>query len=189
MLQLFQKTVLISKNRNISALDSRHGDGSNATGSGGSSIYNADGSISTGYIPNFKSLPLADKKKVIAERKRLGIKMGGGGVGGGGGRSGNTNAAKSNQLKQLQKQNKKYKRTIKALKKHTTNDNDDSDDASENDGADAGDQFGGKNTKKKLMKKCTSLLGLRELLWMLYHYLQYLINYDSTIVHGQTIVL
>ena len=37
------------------------------------SIYNADGSIKTGYISNWKSLSSEDKYKVTAERKRLGM--------------------------------------------------------------------------------------------------------------------
>ena len=46
------------------------GDGTN----GGDSIHNGDGSINTGHIPSWKSLPLKDRTLSIDERKRLGIR-------------------------------------------------------------------------------------------------------------------
>ena len=40
--------------------------------------YKSDGNINTEYIPNWISLSNADKKKVIYERNRQGVKLGGG---------------------------------------------------------------------------------------------------------------
>ena len=38
-------------------------------------IYNGDGSINTGHIPSWKSLPFKDRELIIDEWKRLGIKL------------------------------------------------------------------------------------------------------------------
>ena len=40
--------------------------------------YKSYGTINTGYIPNLRSCSNADKKKVIAERNKQGVKLGGG---------------------------------------------------------------------------------------------------------------
>ena len=56
----------------------------------------------------------------------------------------------TNRMKQLKEQNSKYKRAIKALKRGITDGNDDNDGEED---LDAGDQFGGKSSKKK--KKVT----------------------------------
>ena len=113
-------------------------------GDGSPSIYKSDGSIKVDeFIPNWKDLPTEDKRKVLAERKKLKIKLGTGGKGH------ITNDAPK-QLSKYKKQNAKYKRTIKALKKSVRfkdNDEDKEDDDAEE--QDAGDQFGGKNTKKQ----------------------------------------
>ena len=135
--------VLAKSGRNISGVNQTGGEGS-----GQSSIHNADGSINTGHISDWKSLSFQERKEVIAERKRLGVKYrkkGGAGAGGrGGGQSG------SNRLKQLKEQNSKYKRQIKALKRE------DNGDEGDEDSIDAGDQFGGKQSKKKTKKETSS---------------------------------
>ena len=135
----------LAKNRNISGVGSHQGGGSNDQ----NGIYNADGTIKTGHIPNWRSLSDADRETVKAERKKLGITKKGNNNNGA-----NTNQSKAdaNRLKQLAAQNKKMKRQIKALKRSNSKDNDDDDDASDGD-TDAGDQFGGKASKRSKKKK------------------------------------
>jgi len=101
----------LARNRNVSGVGNHNtnsDDGDNNAG-----IYNSDGSIKTGFLSNWKSLSKDDRAKIIAERKRLGIR------GGKGGRntSSNNDSATSNTLKQLKEQNKKYRRKIKAMKR------------------------------------------------------------------------
>ena len=133
----------IAKNRNVSGVATAPEANGQANG-----IYNADGSITTGHIPDWRSLSRADRDKVIAERKRLGITKGmgrGNGYKSGGGK-GNNASNDTNRIKQLQKQNKKYKRQINALKRSDTIS---TAGATDDDSAtDAGDGFGGKAAKK-----------------------------------------
>ena len=143
----------IAKNRNILALGTLNDDkNDDAKGEG---IYNSDGSIITGHIPGWRSLPFKAKKIVMAERKRLGIKYDASGDNksgkGKGGRNGHNASAtaQANRTKQLEQQNSKYKRQIKALKRQQAAEDDDSSD----DEIDAGDQFGGKASKKKKKKQ------------------------------------
>ena len=124
----------IAKNRNVSAI---------TTSAGGSSIYDESGNIITGFIPNWQSISKADRAKVIAERKRLGIQK----AGNGGTSKGRSNASEENTIKQLKLQNAKQKRKIKALRKKVSF-KDDTDDNEEEE-KDAGDEFGGRNQKKK----------------------------------------
>ena len=145
----------IAKNRNISALGTGNGDKDDSDK--GDGIYNGDGSINTGHIPGWRSLPFKDKKIVMEERKRLGIKYdasgdGKPGKGGKGGKNGSSAkaAAQANRTKQLEQQNQKYKRQIKALKRRQSANEEDS---SDDDDIDAGDQFGGKAAKKNNKKK------------------------------------
>ena len=65
----------LAKNRQVAGVESSTSGGSKKDSGG---AYNADGSINTGYIPNWKSLSAEDKQKVIAERKRLGLSSNGG---------------------------------------------------------------------------------------------------------------
>ena len=109
-----------------------------------SAIYNADGSINTGHIPTWRNLSQADRNTVIAERERFGL---------GKGKSGKeksvrfqTNPAISNRLKQLAESNKKMRMKIKAIKKQTPKDEAQGDNVEST--TDAGDQFGGKASKK-----------------------------------------
>ena len=62
-------TEYISNNeRNLSGI--QVGDGTK----GGNDIYNGDGSINNGHIPNLKTLPFKDQKLVIYESKQQGIR-------------------------------------------------------------------------------------------------------------------
>jgi len=126
-------------NRNISGV------GVQPSGPG---IYNPDGSIKTGHISNWRSLSNEERSKVLNERKRLGA----GKKKGGGDKSSNDQAA--NTMKQLRHQNQKQRRKIKALMRKNPDDGEDSDsDESAKPVNDAGDQFGGKNSKKKSKSK------------------------------------
>ena len=89
-------------------------------------------------------------KKVIAERKKLGIRLGAGGKGDN--KSGGV--AKGNPLFKARKENSKFKRKIKALKKSIRESEVKPEDAEEeSDDNDAGDQFGGKSSKKRQKSK------------------------------------
>ena len=109
-----------------------------------SSIYNEDGTINaTGTIKDWDSLPMSDKRIVFKERKRLGVKFGG--ASNAKGTKTNTNANTKNTVNQLRKLNNNLKRRIKALQVSDS----DKDKVSNNEIDDAGDEFGGKNSKKK----------------------------------------
>ena len=127
----------------LTATGSRNVSSLTVGGGGNEGIYNPDGSIKTGHISNWKSLSQEDRSKVIEERKRLGANKK---------KSGGKEKGKesSNTIKQLRQQNQKQRRKIKALTRKNPDDDDDSDTAEE--GNDAGDQFGGKNSKKKNKK-------------------------------------
>jgi hypothetical protein len=134
----------ISKNRNISAI----GTGSGRRGS--DDIYNNDGTINTGHIPTWRQLSPEDRDIVNEERNRLRNKSGKGNQN----KSGNKSKEDSNRLNQLSAQNKKFKRQIKAMKRMNkvpdTNANSNTKDDNDSDtGTDAGDQFGGRASKKK----------------------------------------
>ena len=108
-----------------------------------SAIYNADGAIITGHIDSWKSLSMEERKIVMDERKRLKIRYN---------RSGkqpSPTATQIDQLKKLKNQNKRFKRKIKAMKSKISKNDQDSDEED----IDAGDQFGGKNAKKKAKTK------------------------------------
>jgi hypothetical protein len=132
----------LSKNRNVSGVGTREGSGGDGGNNGDSvGIYNADGTIRTGHISNWKSLSNDDRelvKKARISKKRNSTN------------SGNVNGghSNSNTMKQLKSQNSKYKRQIKALKRSSDNaDSKESD--NEDEELDAGDQFGGKNSRRK----------------------------------------
>ena len=137
-----QLPEFISKGRNVSGV---------VTDSGSQSIYKTDGSINANeWIPNWNDLSFEDKKKVIAERKKLGIRLGAGGKGDN--KSGGV--AKGNPLFKAKKQNSKFKRKIKALKKSLRESEVKPEDAEEeSEDNDAGDQFGGKSSKKRQKSK------------------------------------
>ena len=68
-------------------------------GGSGKSVHNEDVSINTGHIPNWKSLSFKERKIVIGERKRLGIKYKKSGAGAGG--RGKSLSTDSNRIQQL----------------------------------------------------------------------------------------
>ena len=129
------------KNRSVSGIRVAGLSGGHSDTDG---IYNADGSIKTGYISYWRSLSSEDKDKVTAERKRLNM---------------NSNEKKRistdsasdastlSTIKQPRAQNKKHKRKNKALKKRSTVP--EGGDGKKDGDVDAGDQFGGKGSKKK----------------------------------------
>ena len=91
------------------------------------------------------SYPHDIKKTILSERARLGVKLSRGGRGNSTNRSGNS------ELSKLKKENASFKRKIKALKKlsDTEAEDDDNENSEEEADKDAGDQFCGKNSKKK----------------------------------------
>ena len=122
----------VAKNRTISAIKMAPSSG----------VKREDGSIHTGYYPNWRSLSKAEKDQVSAERK----KKKGGKAGGG--------ASIKTELQSLKKKLGKNKRKIAALKmkvaeKKEKDDDVDFGEVTSDEEADAGDSFGGKRTKKK----------------------------------------
>ena len=134
-----------SRNRNVSGVASDPG--------GSPSIYNTDGTINTGHIDHWHKIPLADRKKVYAERKKLGIKYDVNKRSGEPSSTSSTSALvnQSNTIKQLKATMKKQKRTIKSLKRRNISEG--KEDINSDSDADAGDQFGGMASKKKKMMK------------------------------------
>ena len=133
-----------SRNRNVSGVASDPG--------GSPSIYNTDGTINTGHIDHWHKIPLADRNKFYAERKKLGIKYDVNKRSGESSSSSSTSAfaKQSNTIKQLKATMKKQKRTIKSLKRRNISEG--KEDINSDSDADAGDQFGGKASKKKKKK-------------------------------------
>lgn len=129
---------IVARNRNISATGSE-----NSNKKGSPIIYNEDGSIKTGFITGWRNLSKADKKIVLDEKKRLGIKPGNKSWKRG---QSNVNSSDANRMHQLEDQVKTYKRQIKAYKRLQSGDESKSDNE---ESFDAGDQFGGKASKKK----------------------------------------
>lgn len=135
----------ISKHRNVSGVTST----TDTTGTS-SGIRKPDGTIITGHIPHWRNLSPADRALVYAERERLGLTKRKGGAKNGKG----SNNVYNNRANQLAEQNKKLKRQIKAFKRsNSNNDGNTNNDDNSNDGdTDAGDQFGGKQSKKAKKK-------------------------------------
>ena len=122
--------------------------GATGTTEGGDGIRRADGSIiANAWLPNWDDLSKEDRAKVLAERRRLGIRLGRGGKegGGGGDQQKNKNSKAFNKLK---RQNKKYQRQIKALKRDGGGNNDDNQGSENEEEQDAGDSFGGRRSKR-----------------------------------------
>ena len=125
----------VAKNRTISAVKLAPNDG----------IRKPDGTIHTGFYPNWRSLTKEQKDQVAAERKKK--KAGRKGAGG-------QNAIKT-ELESLKKKLGKNKRTIAALKNRVASEGggDGEEDGDDGDSAeDAGDSFGGKRGKKSKTK-------------------------------------
>ena len=108
----------ITKNRNVSGITTT----TNTAAKGDPSIYNPDGSVITGHIPNWRSLSPADRQIVHTERRRLGVNKNKGSDGKHSAKQ--NNAASANRLKQLSDSNKRMKRQIKALKSSKGDNND-----------------------------------------------------------------
>ena len=103
----------------------------------------------TGHIPNWRNLSPADRQKVFAARKRNGVmKNKGGDDKAKSARA--QKASEANRFKQLSDTNKRMKRQIKAFKRSSTDGDNDKQDSDSD--TDAGDQFGGKASKKKHKK-------------------------------------
>ena len=129
----------------------------NAVGNGevqapASGVTLADGSIWTGYYPNWDQLSKEDVKKVMDERNRKRSDRKNKGKGGGnknkdGGKKASDYKTELTQLKSvLQKRNRK----IAALKKNNSDESEGSGNGgSDGSGDDAGNSFGGKRQKKK----------------------------------------
>jgi hypothetical protein len=130
----------LHRNRNISGVER------STQKSGSSSIYNSDGTINaTGQITGWEKLSSLDKRLVYKERKRLGVKFGGGNSNNRGKNTRNSNHGKeANTMQQLKNHIRNQKRQIQALKRADPEKSDADDEAN-----DAGDEFGGKNSKKK----------------------------------------
>ena len=131
----------LAKNRNISALD-------NDTSAPSQGVEAHDGTIFTGYYSNWNKLTKEDRNKVFEERKRLGLNNRNRNK-----EEGDGSLDKSSDYKKLQNIIKQGKRKIAALKKKMKfeegDDENDSDEAKDGENDDAGNQFGGKRTKKK----------------------------------------
>ena len=125
----------LSTSRNISGVVSGETSGNS------SAILDDDGKIKTGHYPNWKELSQIDHQAVISERKKRGIRSSKG--------SGKSKPDRS----KLQNRNNKYKRQIASLKKRLKESTgEDSEESQGDDDADAGDQFGGKRSKKAKKK-------------------------------------
>ena len=110
-----------------------------------SGIHLSDGSIWTGFYPNWNSLPKEEKDKVFEERKARRAKK----RSGEGGADGKDNKKMKTELKQLKSALGKRNRKIAALKKvNFQNEGDNNGDESDEIGDDAGNSFGGKKSKK-----------------------------------------
>ena len=106
-----------------------------------SGIHLSDGSIWTGFYPNWNSLSKEEKDKVFAESKARKAKKNNGG----GGMQGKEGKMKT-ELKQLKSALGKCNRKIAALKKVNGDGKDEDADEVDND---AGNAFGGKKSKKQ----------------------------------------
>ena len=125
----------MAKNRTISAVKLAPNEG----------IKKPDGSIHTGFYPNWRSLSKEQKDQVAAERKRKKA---------GKGKAGGQNAIKT-ELESLKKKLGKNKRTIAALKNRVVSEGgrDGEEVGEDGDSADdAGDSFGEKRGKKSKTK-------------------------------------
>ena len=135
-----QLPKFITRGRNVSSLAQE------GTENDKLSCYNDDGTlILDQYLPDWMSYPHDIKKTILSERARLGVKLGRGG------RGNSTNRSSNSELSKLKKENANFKRKIKALKKLSDTEVEDGDNENSEEEADkdAGDQFGGKNSKKK----------------------------------------
>lgn len=101
-------------------------------------IYNSDGTIITGHIPNWRNLSHEERNLVKQERRKSRDT-----------RNDDDIKASANRIKQLKASNKKMKRKIKALKRSNKKGGEDNEDVDSDGDLDAGDTFGGKASKRK----------------------------------------
>jgi len=125
----------LHKNRNVSSV-ARQGRNNNENSDG---IYNSDGTIKTGHIPNWRNLSPTERDLEKQERKKTGKDRNE--------NMGSNLKSDGNRIKQLTASNKKMKRRIKALKR--SNKKSGSDNGDPDTDMDAGDTFGGKASKRK----------------------------------------
>ena len=107
---------------------------------GSGKIYRADGTINTDNYKDFKSLSKEEKKAVIDERKRLGIRH----------EFKTSNQVSNSKFKRV---TNKLKRKVASLKKQVSFKDDEDKDDPGNDDDDAGNQFGGRESKKRKKNK------------------------------------
>jgi hypothetical protein len=129
-------------NRNTSGVGSR---GDTLAPDGG--VTSTDGTIFTGYYPNWQQLTDANKQSVYDERKRLDITSTKG-------KKPPYKGRQTSAIKSKKKQVGKLNRKIASLKARlkSANSNDDDDDEPEAIQDNAGDQFGGRKKKKENKK-------------------------------------
>ena len=144
-----QLAASVSELPDTIAMKSRGVSGVGTNGSGGTQngIYSKDGSIFTGYYKNWGSMSKEDRQQVVAERAKLGV------TANHKGRQSATSSSKK-QVTKLKYQLKKVKRKVSALRKANKKNSDGSegsDDESVPD--DAGNQFGGKESKRSVKSK------------------------------------
>ena len=123
----------IAKNRNISAVKMAPKSG----------VAREDGSIHTGFYPNWRQLTQQEREKVVDKRKKQKQKRKPAG--------GQPSTVKT-ELENLKKKLGKHKRTIAALKNKIGKEKDVATESNDDEGddptSDAGDGFGGKRAKK-----------------------------------------
>ena len=106
-------------------------------------VAREDGSIHTGFYPNWKQLTQQEREKVVDERKKQKQKRKPAG--------GQPSTVKT-ELENLKKKLGKHKRTIAALKNKIGKEKDVATESNDDEGndptSDAGDGFGGKRAKK-----------------------------------------
>ena len=144
----------IAKNRNVSYTSTGPTPQWKQPQRGTSAIYNKDGSINLGHIKEWRSLSDSDKEIVDNERKRLGFQN----------KRKKSYVPKSrnrfapnsdaNRMRQLQDQNNTLRRQIKAMRRNDVNPTPtQSNHDNEHSVTDAGDQFGGRNSKEVKRRK------------------------------------
>ena len=119
------------------------------TTNGPSKIHDENGKIKTGTYSDWYDLSPQEKKLVGQERSKLGVRpprRGGGNRNSNQNGNGNARQPFQKQNKDLKAQNQKYKRQIKALKRKS--DVSEDEDAEKDTEDDAGNHFGGRNSKK-----------------------------------------
>ena len=121
-----------ARNRNISLVVTSQEEAELAPTSG---VLRPDGTVFVGHYPNWSSLSQEERNKVNNERGKKPKKNGGKGK------------TRRREFRKLRRVINKSKRQIAALQKHVGN-GQDTEEREVRDSGEAGDQFGGKRTKK-----------------------------------------